>query len=127
MGHVHNLIGSIHTHQPEVDIAVYNLGFSDETTKDLENVCDSDYSLLLFSSSFYFISISFFFSFLFIVIKLNELQYCGVTVHKFNFDAYPSHVQALKNFAWKALVVKQALLDYGKVQREERGRGRKGD
>ena len=78
-----------------------------------------------FSSSFYFLFL--FFSFLIVIIKLNELQYCGVTVHKFNFDAYPSHVQALKNFAWKALVVKQALLDYGKVQREERGRGRKGD
>lgn len=37
-------------------------------------------------------------------------------MRKFEFGALPQHVTSLKNFAWKALVVKQALLDYGKVK-----------
>lgn len=78
VGHVHNLIGSIHTHHPNVEVVVYNLGLGKDTVASLE-------------------------------------EYCGVTVKDFDFDAYPAHVQSLKNFAWKALVVKQAAFDYGKV------------
>ena len=41
--------------------------------------------------------------------------WCRVTLEPFPFEKYPPHFQNLRNFAWKALVVKSAVEKFGKI------------
>jgi hypothetical protein len=78
VGHLGNIVGSAHYWEPNLEIAVYDLGLSDDN-------------------------------------KAQISKWCRVTIRPIDFDKYPSHVRNLRNFAWKALVVQQALEEYGKI------------
>ena len=67
-----NLVGSIHQHEPLMNIIVYDLGLSPETRKIVET-------------------------------------WCRVEVRTFRFEDHPSFFRDKKTFAWKPLLIDEAL------------------
>ena len=78
-GHLTNILGSIQYWEPDMQIAVYDLGLTKDQVDEVKSLC-------------------------------------GVELIEFPFEKYPDHVhEYLSNFAWKALVVKEAVDRFGKV------------